>query len=75
MDVGPELLEVTFAVKDHASGEHLEQDAGERIDVRAGVDVGAVRLLGRDVVDRAEGHDGPGQVLIAGRLVMPKSVR
>ena len=66
VDVRPELLEVVVAIEYHASGQHLEQDAGERVDVRPGVDVGAVRLLWGHVVDRSEGHAGPGQVLVVG---------
>ena len=36
------------------AGEHLVEQDAERVDVRAGVDVLAHRLLGRDVVGGAE---------------------
>ena len=62
----PELLEVVVAIEYDPAGEHFKQHAPERVDVGAAVDVGTVRLLGRDVVDRAERHPGPGQVLVVG---------
>ena len=58
--------------------EAVEEQAGERVDVGAGVDVAALDLLRRDVVDRPHELAGLGQLADLGRrerLVSPKSVR
>ena len=60
------------------AGQAVEEQAGERVDVGAGVDVAALDLLGRDVVDRPHELAGLGQspdFVPPERLVSPKSVR
>ena len=50
----------------HLAGEELEEHDAERVDVGLGVDVAALRLLGRDVVAGSE--HGAGRGLLRGRL-------
>ena len=46
--------QLAVALEGPGAGEALEEDAAERVDVRAPVDLAARDLLGRDVVDRAD---------------------
>ena len=78
VDVGPHALEVVAADERHRAGQRVEEDAAERVDVGARVEVADLRLLGRHVVDRAERHARAGQRGVRGLgplLQMPKSVR
>jgi hypothetical protein len=54
--VGPDLRDVALVVVRDPAGERLVEHAAERVDVGAAVDAGALDLLGRDVVDRADPH-------------------
>jgi hypothetical protein len=69
--VGPHLRLVAVGGERHASGEHLEQDRAERVDVCAGVELLAADLLRRDVVHRADELRRPG-VVGAGALGQPE---
>ena len=71
-----ELGEVVVEVERDAAGQRGEQDAAERVDVGAGVDALAARLLGRDVVDRAHERARAGGPEVAWTWrESPKSVR
>jgi hypothetical protein len=59
--------DLVLAVERDVAGEHLEQHDAERVDVRLAVDVVAERLLGRDVVGRAEHAAVGGQALVVER--------
>ena len=50
-------------IERHLAGQHLKQDAAERILVGALVDVGVVSLLWRHVVRRADHRAGLGMPL------------
>ena len=52
--VGPELRDGLVAREGHLTGQEVEEDAAERVDVGAGVDGLALELLGRDVVGGAD---------------------
>ena len=59
--------DLVLAVERHIPGEHLVEDDAERVDVRLAVDVVAERLLGRDVVGRAEHAAVGGQPVLVER--------
>ena len=59
--VGPQHRSVIVAAERQPPGEALVQHAPQRIDVGARAHRGALDLLGRDVVDRAEEVPGAGQ--------------
>ena len=54
VQVSEDHRELALAVERPTPCEALEEDAAERVDVGAAVDVAALDLLGRDVVDRAD---------------------
>src|SRR5947199_139597 len=58
LHVGPDLGRLGVARVGDVAGERLVEDATERVDVGAGVDLLALELLGRDVVERADEHAG-----------------
>ena len=59
--------DLVLAVERDVAGEHLEEHDAERVDVGLAVDVVAERLLGRDVVGRAEHAAVGGQALLLER--------
>ena len=64
-----QLLEHGPVRERRASGQHVEHGAAQRIQVAAHVHVaGVARLLGADVVERAEGHAALGQAVVAAAL-------
>ena len=60
-DVRPELGDVAVLGVGDLAGQHLVQDATQRVDVRATVDRVALDLLGGDVVGRPHPEAGPRQ--------------
>ena len=52
--MGEDDGQLALALERPRAGEALEEDAAERVDVRAPVDLAARDLLGRDVVDRSD---------------------
>ena len=58
VDVRPQLVDVAVLVVQHGARERAVEDAAERVDVGAGVDVDALRLLGRHVVGGADREAG-----------------
>ena len=58
VDVGPEKGDVGRPRERRLPGQALVEDAGERVDVRARVDVVAGDLLGSDVFERADDVTG-----------------
>ena len=59
--------DLVLAVEGDVAREHLVEDDAERVDVGLAVDVVAQRLLGRDVVGRAEHAAVGGQAVVAQR--------
>ena len=60
-DVRPELGDVAVLGVGDLAGQHLVQDAAQRVDVRATVDGVGLDLLGSDVVGRPHPEARPGQ--------------
>jgi hypothetical protein len=54
VQVGEDHRQLALPVERTYSRETFEEDATERVDVRAAVDLSTLDLLGRDVVDRAD---------------------
>ena len=66
-DVLHRHADLVLAVERDVPGEHLEEHDAERVDVRLPVDVVAERLLGRDVVRRAQHAAVGGEPVVAQR--------
>ena len=64
--------DLVLAVERDVAGEHLVEHDAERVDVGLAVDVVAERLLGRDVVGRAEHAAVGGQAVVAQRAGDPE---
>ena len=73
--MGEELGEVVVGGKRHGPGERLEQDAPERVDIRACVHPVAAGLLGSHVVDRADERPGASQPVAADDVSREPEVR
>ena len=72
----PTLFHVAVLLVEDGAGERPVEDAAQCVDVGAGVDVDALRLLGRHVVGGADREPGLREVGAATRsMVIPKSVR
>ena len=67
--VRPEARLVAVAAERHDAGEREEQQAAERVDVRAGVDALAADLLRRDIVERPDPVAGLGRAGHAQRVL------
>jgi hypothetical protein len=57
------------AVEGHHAGQHLVQDAAQRVLIRASVDLAAHRLFRRHVVRRAHDRAGQGQAVVTTAVV------
>ena len=60
-EVGEDHLDVVHVLERHRAGEAVEQDAAQRVDVGAAVQVAALDLLGGHIRDRAHELVGGGQ--------------
>ena len=64
--MGEEAGRIAVLGERHLAGEQLEEQAAERVDVDAGVDLAAGDLLGSDVIERADEAAGLGQAGLGG---------